>query len=70
MSKEKKESGSHDLGKDNSSTASRRDSHPAKQKERDKRKQLIADQRISGFDVKTLGTESFLKKSTGAKKSK
>ena len=70
MSKEKKESGSHDLGKDNGSTASRRDSHPAKRAEKAKRDALIADQRISGFDAKTRGKGSFPEKSTGAKKGK
>jgi hypothetical protein len=64
MSKEKKESGSHDLGKDNSSAASRRDNHPAKQKERAKHAALRADQQISGFDTKSLGSDSFPKRST------
>ena len=41
-----KDSGSHSLGKDNSSTASRRDSHPARKGTRDEHAELIADQRI------------------------
>ena len=73
MSKEQKsfavpESGPRESGKDRSATASRRDSHPAKQKEKSKREALIADQRVSGFDTGTLGPESFPKKSTADSK--
>ena len=72
MSKEKSyavpESGPRESGKDRSATASRRDSHPAKQKEKSKRVALIADQRVSGFDTGTLGPESFPKNSTANSK--
>jgi len=73
MSKEQKsfavpESGPRESGKDRSATVTRRDSHPAKQKEKSKRVALIADQRVSGFDTGTLGPESFPKKSTANSK--
>jgi hypothetical protein len=53
--------------KDNSSTASRRDSHPARKATQAENKALVADHSISGFDTGTLGSESFPKKSTGDK---
>ena len=59
-----KSQGPHASGKANDPRASRRDNHPAKQKEHAKHEALRQDQRISGFDTKTLGSESFPKYST------
>ena len=63
-----KESGEHDLGKDNSCTSARRDDHPGKKAEKSKHEALRADQQISGFDTGTVGSESFPQKSTAASK--
>lgn len=59
-----KSQGPHKTGKANGPTASRRDSHPGKAEKKKYHEMLIADQRISGFDTKTLGSESFPKYST------
>jgi len=61
-----KESGPHAKGKSVESAISRRDNHPGKSPEKEKRKALIADQRIV---ADSLGSESFPKHSTADKKS-
>ena len=61
----KKESGLHDLGKDNSAAASRRDDHPSKRAERAKHEELRKDQQITA-DTNTV----FPKRSTADKKAK
>lgn len=63
-----KPQGPHKTGKANGPTASRRDSHPGKAEKAKYHADLIADQRISGFDTGTLGEGSFPVHSTGGRK--
>jgi hypothetical protein len=71
MSKEKSyavsESGPRVTGKENHPTVTRRDSHEAKKAGKAEHLELVADQRIDGREVGTLGTGSFPVKSTAAR---